>query len=245
MASKVFALLFWHLAWCNMHVVTGCVAVLLYFIHDKYQENCMDKGAWRSHFTFGVTHSIVCRIQCAPQVDYELFSWSCTHNWSDLQWSDWQPMGNARYGHFGGADSCERHLLIIIGYFIWVNAIPQHNQTAASIGNAIIKLCSNFGIPTDHCRNCEGCLFFKCCKLLVSKSHKPWSTTPKEMIGGESCHWIYWIHYQQCSRLPPDWFQPQGQAFFNRGQLYITYLNYCIYLSVPTSCNYKDCKVCL
>ena len=57
-----------------------------------------------------------------------------------------------------------RYLLVIMDYFTkWVDAVPLRDQTAVSISDAVIKLCSNFGIPTvihsDQGRNFESCLF--------------------------------------------------------------------------------------
>ena len=53
-----------------------------------------------------------------------------------------------------------RYLLVVMDYFTkWVEAIPLHDQTAASITKAIIKICSSFGVPSilhsDQGRNFE------------------------------------------------------------------------------------------
>ena len=53
-----------------------------------------------------------------------------------------------------------RYLLVVMDYFTkWVEAIPLHDQTAASITEAIIKICSSFGVPSilhsDQGRNFE------------------------------------------------------------------------------------------
>ena len=53
-----------------------------------------------------------------------------------------------------------RYLLVIMDYFTkWVEAVPLHDQTAASITKAITKICSTFGIPSilhsDQGRNFE------------------------------------------------------------------------------------------
>ena len=57
-----------------------------------------------------------------------------------------------------------RYLLVIMDYFTkWAEAVPLPDQKAKSISNAIIKLCSSFGIPdvihSDQGRNFESCLF--------------------------------------------------------------------------------------
>ena len=57
-----------------------------------------------------------------------------------------------------------RYLLVIMDYFTkWVDAVPLRDQTAVSVSDAIINLCSNFGIPTvihsDQGRNFESSLF--------------------------------------------------------------------------------------
>ena len=53
-----------------------------------------------------------------------------------------------------------RYLLVVMDYFTkWVEAIPLHDQTAASITKAIIKICSTFGVlsilHSDQGRNFE------------------------------------------------------------------------------------------
>ena len=53
-----------------------------------------------------------------------------------------------------------RYLLVLMDYFTkWVKAIPLRDQTAASITEAIIKICSSFGVPSilhsDQGRNFE------------------------------------------------------------------------------------------
>jgi len=56
------------------------------------------------------------------------------------------------------------YLLIIMDYFTkWVDAVTLRDQTAVSVSDAIIKLCSNFGIPTvihsDQGRNFKSSFF--------------------------------------------------------------------------------------
>ena len=53
-----------------------------------------------------------------------------------------------------------RYLLVVMDYFTkWVEAIPLQDQTAASVTQTIIKICSTFGVPSilhsDQGRNFE------------------------------------------------------------------------------------------
>ena len=57
-----------------------------------------------------------------------------------------------------------RYLLVVMDYFTkWADATPFRNQKATTIANAVIKLCSNFGVPyvlhSDQGRNFESSLF--------------------------------------------------------------------------------------
>ena len=57
-----------------------------------------------------------------------------------------------------------RYLLVVMDYFTkWADAIPLRDQKAATITDAIVKLCCNFGIPdvlhSDQGRNFESTLF--------------------------------------------------------------------------------------
>ena len=57
-----------------------------------------------------------------------------------------------------------RYLLVVMDYFTkWAEAVPLKDQTAASISQAVIKICCSFGIPdilhSDQGRNFESCLF--------------------------------------------------------------------------------------
>ena len=57
-----------------------------------------------------------------------------------------------------------RYLLVVMDYFTkWAEAIPLKDQTAASISEAVIKICCSFGVPdilhSDQGRNFESHLF--------------------------------------------------------------------------------------
>ena len=73
-------------------------------------------------------------------------------------------MGNADILEVPMSRNNHRYLLVVMDYFTkWADAIPLYNQKATSITAAIVKLCSNFGIPDvlhlDQGRNFESCLF--------------------------------------------------------------------------------------
>ena len=57
-----------------------------------------------------------------------------------------------------------RYLLVVMDYFTkWAEAVPLKDQTAASISQAVIKICCSFGVPdilhSDQGRNFESYLF--------------------------------------------------------------------------------------
>ena len=57
-----------------------------------------------------------------------------------------------------------RYLLVVMDYFTkWADAIPLRNQKATTITDAVVKICSNFGMPkilhSDQGRNFESTLF--------------------------------------------------------------------------------------
>ena len=57
-----------------------------------------------------------------------------------------------------------RYLLVVMDYFTkWADAIALHDQKATTIADAVIKLCSSFGMPDvfhlDQGRNFESTLF--------------------------------------------------------------------------------------
>ena len=46
------------------------------------------------------------------------------------------------------SSNSNRYLLVVQDYFTkWAEAIPMVDQTAATITNALVKLCSVFGLP--------------------------------------------------------------------------------------------------
>ena len=57
-----------------------------------------------------------------------------------------------------------RYLLVVMDYFTkWADAIPLRGQKATTIAEAVIKVCSSFGMPdilhSDQGRNFESTLF--------------------------------------------------------------------------------------
>ena len=57
-----------------------------------------------------------------------------------------------------------RYLLVVMDYFTkWADAIPLRDQKAATIADAVVKICSSFGMPdilhSDQGRNFESTLF--------------------------------------------------------------------------------------
>ena len=57
-----------------------------------------------------------------------------------------------------------RYLLVVMDYFTkWADAIPLCDQKATTISDAVVKICSNFGMPeilhSDQGRNFESTLF--------------------------------------------------------------------------------------
>ena len=72
-----------------------------------------------------------------------------------------------------------RYLLVVMDYFTkWADAIPLRDQKATTIADAVIKLCSNFGLPDvlhlDQGRNFESSLFHQV--LQVFGIHKTRTT---------------------------------------------------------------------
>ena len=57
-----------------------------------------------------------------------------------------------------------RYLLVVMDYFTkWADVIPLRNQKATTIADAVVKICSSFGMPdilhSDQGRNFESTLF--------------------------------------------------------------------------------------
>ena len=64
-----------------------------------------------------------------------------------------------------------RYLLVVMDYFTeWVEAIPLKDQTAASVTQAIIKICSTFGVPSIL-HSDQGCNFES--QMLKQMCYKP------------------------------------------------------------------------
>ena len=63
-------------------------------------------------------------------------------------------LAQARPNH--GVNHC--YLLVVMDYFTkWADAIPLYDQKATTITDAVVKICSNFGMPeilrSDQGRN--------------------------------------------------------------------------------------------
>ena len=80
------------------------------------------------------------------------------------------------------------YILVIMDYFTkWVDAISLRDQTAVSMSDAIIKLCSTvtLGFQQSYTlikvETLKLVFFLKCCKPLASRSQETRPTIPKEM----------------------------------------------------------------
>ena len=95
--------------------------------------------------------------------DVQLYCQQCTTcQQAKLPNPAWVPMpiGQADILEVPVSRQNHRYLLVVMDYFTkWIEAIPLHDQTAASITKAIIKICSTFGVPSilhsDQGRNFE------------------------------------------------------------------------------------------